>query len=144
MTPVHQEIVDPRLGDCVRACFASLMDLPLQDVPNFSALPTRQMWMHAQVQGMYHWLRPQGLDILEWSEPDPLPEDVYGDEPFHPYVIASGPSATFPDSRHVVIAERYWDEERSRWRARFVHDPNPAGRFIPHATDYLHIFRRKT
>ncbi|BES79837.1 hypothetical protein [Yersinia phage vB_Yru_GN1] len=35
MIRIHQEIVDPKIGDCLRACVASILELPITLVPNF-------------------------------------------------------------------------------------------------------------
>lgn len=144
MTPVHQEVLDGRRGDCVRACFATLLDLPLDQVPNFSEVSFGVASSpHAQLQAIYHWLRPQGLDLWETHTPDPFdPAWGYGEEYDERYVIASGPSMMFEGSKHVVVAERYLSVDDQAWRARFVHDPNPAGKFIAHAERYMHLVRR--
>lgn len=150
MTPVHQEILCNRRGDCLRACIASILDRPLDHVPNFSEPARSQLdpiWMRgngmAQVEAMYHWLRPQGLDLYETSSPDPFdPDWGYGEEYDPSFVIASGPSMMFAGSKHVVVAERYLSVDDQAWRARFVHDPNPCGKFIAQAESYLHLLRR--
>jgi len=33
---VHQTIIDTVRGDCERACVATILALPIEDVPNFS------------------------------------------------------------------------------------------------------------
>ena len=38
MKPVFQSIVSSGRGDCFSACLASLLELPIHDVPNFRAL----------------------------------------------------------------------------------------------------------
>lgn len=35
MTPVYQTIFDDKRGNCMQACTASILDLPLESVPNF-------------------------------------------------------------------------------------------------------------
>lgn len=36
MTPVDQTVFDDGKGDCLRACIASILDLPITDLPNFA------------------------------------------------------------------------------------------------------------
>lgn len=41
MIRVQQQIVDPINGDCLRACVASLLELPIEKVPNFAKFSER-------------------------------------------------------------------------------------------------------
>lgn len=68
MIPVMQQIVGDGLegrpiGDCLRACVASIFELPLLDVPHFAELGPG--WF----QVMLEWLRPMGLVMQteHWS-----------------------------------------------------------------------------
>lgn len=39
MTPIYQTIFDQTSGNCMQACAASILDLTLEDVPNFITFP---------------------------------------------------------------------------------------------------------
>ena len=54
MTPVRQEIFEDGKGDCLRACVASILDLPTGAVPNFieetpvGVLDVAREWLEAR------------------------------------------------------------------------------------------------
>jgi hypothetical protein len=109
LTPVTQtRFYDPtqpvgrQRGNCLQAVVASLLDLPLDDVPNFVQIDVdggRNWWDH-----LVGWLWDRGYAI-------------YGDLVRQPgeYYLASGPSPREQDIHHVVV---YRDDE-------LVHDPHP-------------------
>jgi len=114
MIPVNQTIVSVVDGDCARASLASILELPIDAVPNF--IRFGQGWFrifsHFLMSLDYEFYgtgfvkskdRPKG-DILSKSP------NVNG------YVIASVPSKTFPDSGHSVVINL---------KGLVVHDPNP-------------------
>lgn len=96
-----------KLGDCFSACVASLLEIPLADVPVWSGSPDHAegTWMHA----VNDWLRLRGYCLVVFKDENlgaPAPEC------FH---IASGPSPGRTDGlTHAVVA--YGD--------RIIHDPN--------------------
>jgi hypothetical protein len=112
---------DERAGNCMQAVLASLLELPLDDVPNFAAIESDEpgKWFLA----LDDWLHDRGLGIvvIYFGGPD-APEGKL-------------PSAYFPNGLLCVLAGRSkggpWghvvvgkiDEEG---RAEIVHDPNPA------------------
>lgn len=111
MTPVRQTIIAPADGDsmpgnCLQAAVASLLDLPLDEVPHFvgddwASGGERHWWTEWR-----HWCGDRGLTVR--SE-EPRPGEYY---------LASGPSPRDPENRgHVVV---YRDGE-------LVHDPHPDG-----------------
>ena len=81
MKPVSQTIVSVIDGDCTRACLASILDLPIDAVPNFARFGAG--WVKGKD-------RPHG-HILSRSP------SIKG------YVIASVPSKTFPNIGHSVV-----------------------------------------
>ena len=58
MTPVDQRVLDHdpargRFGDCLRACVASVLELPYEAVPQFAVADD---W----VERLQEWLAPRG------------------------------------------------------------------------------------
>lgn len=58
MTPADQQIFDLGHGDCFRACVASVLDLPIEEVPNFMEHPGSAWWTAVQ-----EWLTVRGLTV---------------------------------------------------------------------------------
>ena len=104
MTPVDQEFLhDPEagsVGDCFRACVASVLEVPTAAVPHFALLGSR--W--GRVANAY--LGARGKE-LEWEIGDP-PPDIWA--------IVTVKSPRDDDLKHSVI---YRDGE-------MVHDPHPS------------------
>ncbi len=73
MIPVDQDLFGPEEGNCVAACVASLLELPLADVPNICAASSGppEQWL----ERLNAWLRRYGLvavlldtaDFFDWS-----------------------------------------------------------------------------
>lgn len=116
MTPVIQEFTLDQAekgirGDCVRAAVASILDLPLSEVPHFLQLQTDggpNWWLQ-----LHAWLHHRGLAMYEvYEDVDPEPGEYY---------IAAGPSprgyvsSTEYRTLHAVV---YRDEQ-------LAHDPHP-------------------
>ena len=102
MKPIYQTAFQPPDGDCVRACIASLLGLPLADVPHF----TGERWE----QAVQLWLSQEfGLGLVPVTfKPEQLAESAMG------YHLMDGPSYS-GDWNHMVVG----------WRGQIVHDPNP-------------------
>ena len=127
MIPVVQSIVrgegEPGVpGDCLRACVASIFELPLEDVPHFVADP--RTWLPA----LADWLSPMGLGIDyeeyggAWEKaPRRLHEGHW---------IAGVSSQRFPGGRHAVVM----DFDRIAW------DPSPTPRTVPYLFDAEKFF----
>ncbi len=58
MKKVYQTIVDPGKGNCMQAAIASLLNLDLEEVPDFKAMGDK--W-HTE---MFNFLRKKGYDML--------------------------------------------------------------------------------
>lgn len=117
MKPVYQTL-DPGQfratgnGDCLRACIASLLELPLAAVPHFMETAERaRVWPDALAE----WLSGRGLE-LEIIAPSPdLHETMHYMRRHHPgehYILLG---RTGPDFGHVVVC---LDDS-------IVHDPAP-------------------
>ena len=62
MKSVHQTITRPPRGNCFAACVASILELSLDEVPNFIE---QDDWYGAAQQ----WLEPFNLHLVSWSSP---------------------------------------------------------------------------
>jgi hypothetical protein len=99
--PVDQTKTTPPDGDCVAACIASILELPLATVPNF--VQRESCW-----EDWNEWLIRRGLYLVSFSPKDWTP---------HGYHIIDGKSHT-GDWNHVVVG----------LNGKMVHDPNPKRR----------------
>lgn len=110
MKPVDQLVLhDPangKEGDCFRACLASIMELPIECIPNF-AQETVGKGSAAFWNAIYDWLELTGHSIKFLSFTDPEVEEGK-------YYIISGPS---PRSGHHAVVGL---------GKGIVHDPHPS------------------
>jgi hypothetical protein len=109
MRPVHQAETTHGRGDCFAACLASLLEISIEDVPNFRL--AENPWASIQ-----EWLGERGLCAIRCIA-DPR---IFSTIP-RQYCILSGASPTNPGGIHAVIA--LWDG----LSAEVVHDPRPGG-----------------
>lgn len=123
MKPVYQTIIDPVKGNCTSAAIASILELPLEDVPNFAANnPDSATGFY---DDMDRWLSDNdvirlridlsGIDHnhLFWSVPYP-----------HKWCLVSGPSTTFDSINHCVVGKC------RMYGIDLIHDPNPSNKFF--------------
>lgn len=112
MIPVDQTMFRPSEGDgagnCLAACIASVLELPLEDVPNFAAL-SQEEWFTA----LQTWLRDRGLGIIVWSTAGQMP---YLDPDGADALLAQGKSPR-GDWRHTVVVDA---------AGELLHDPHPS------------------
>lgn len=105
MIQVDQRNCNQVNGDCMRACIASLLEYPLEAVPNFSEIPIPSLAMPTLVN--YLWT--QGYSLGDnMSEIDGSGVDSCW--------MASVPSRSFSGCSHAVIINH---------EGKVVHDPNP-------------------
>lgn len=116
MTPVKQTILDLQAGNCFAACVASILDLPLSEVPNFS-VAGEKWWALSSAA----WLGSRGLQYCGCL----LPEESDRLPPPETPCILGVPSTLHPGALHAVVGVRCNGE----WRV--IHDPHPAAPF-PH------------
>ncbi len=117
MTPIYQQIKhDPdnnQFGDCMKACIASLLDLPYWEVPHFYESGTDEGFD----KSLREFLSSQGLGLLDvgyvnWLE-DEIPRFLLGQRNiFH---LLSG--ETERGTYHSVVA----------CDGHMIHDPHPTG-----------------
>lgn len=104
-------------GNCLAACYASLLEMPLWMVPPFDQMFGRSDWGHR----IDEWLQRLGYERewLEGHQIDKLPE----------FYIATGRSAR--GVRHAVIYSH----------GELAHDPHFSGTGIESVEDTYHLVR---
>jgi len=113
MIPVYQLINSLSKGDCFRACVASILELPIEEVPNFMEDGEDKFNDH-----IVDWIKDRTFTIryVEINNDDDQKE--FEQTTKDHYVIAIGQNAF---CYHAVV-----------WRnGKIVHDPNPNGRYFP-------------
>lgn len=108
MKPVDQTIFGDGKGNCFAACVASILELPIEEVPNFC-----EGWDEEWFDKYQEWLRPHGFSVVmlvAWSEWKPNPGQL----------CTMGGKSPRGDFDHCVVGE--WTGEE--WRV--VHDPHPS------------------
>lgn len=111
MIPVDQQFLhDPangQEGDCFRACIASILELPIEDVPHFAQLTggrSEDFWNMA-----YDWLEDRGYGYVHSTM---LNGPIFSKGSYH---LLSGPSPR-GIGWHCVVA----------LCGKIVHDPHPS------------------
>ena len=131
MTPVYQTIVDPGIGDCLRAAYASILDLPIESVPNFAEMHGFSPKTADVACPSQEWLADLGYMECELYLQD-LTEDMYDmmcamvcmTANLGPvYALGSLPSQRFGDVSHAVVL-RINGFNSTPW-VEVAHDPNP-------------------
>jgi len=101
MIPVSQRHVNDTNGDCLAACFASILEMPIEDVPPLLAGSQFPHWIFA----VRAWLSPANLSLVCIKDVD-VPDG---------WSICTVKSKRFPGKYHAVVAK---DGEP-------MHDPSP-------------------
>ena len=129
MIPVDQRESD----DCLRACIASVFEIPWEDAPDTGAGCRVETRAHNQHNVVVEWLKARGLThwMIEMQPADaPVlrrgircledgsrePADFVWPSPPVSYYLGGGPSPRDPAKDHAVVM----------YGGRIVHDPNPA------------------
>lgn len=106
-----QDLHDGGYGDCFSACIASILDLPLSEVPVFTTF--KEKWF-GKVRS---WLKDRNLKMLlfrpEWDGGQIIPNTITKPQGWS---IASGDSVRGP-WRHSVVC----------FDGDVFHDPHPSG-----------------
>lgn len=92
-------------GNCWQTAVASILELPLEDVPDFVN--------EHEAGGQHWWLHTVEFLKLHGYSIEPIWEHPDTDE----YYLVSGPSPRHKEMYHVVIYQR----------GRMIHDPHPDG-----------------
>jgi hypothetical protein len=121
--PVIQTVTGTS-GNCMSACFASIFELPISEVPNFCDVGADDAaWWNA----CRAWLRTQGFGIITLTFTDAAQWKSLCLEGFH---IVAGPSPRLEGMQHATV----WHE------GAMVHDPHPdqTGIVRPETLDMLY------
>lgn len=113
MRPVKQSILhDPangKYGDCLSACIASLLELPIEEMPHFCDGPRPVNWQ----RDLNAWLALRGLAFIEFGVGNSAEVmQTIGVDVYH---TISGRSSRFPAEAHCVIGRN----------GAVVFDPSP-------------------
>ncbi len=108
MRPVDQTTYGPYDGNCFSACLASILEIPIDEVPLF---------LGAYWDGFLPWLREHGLWVSFYRRSErrvPLG-----------YSIAGGRSMRFAGRMHACVA----------YDGMIVHDPHPSRDGLPYGIE---------
>lgn len=96
MRPVDQTTYGPNDGNCLSACIASILELPIEAVPRF---------MGAYWDDFLPWLAQHGLSASLYPSHEYVPPG---------FAVAAGPSKRFAGRLHACVA----------FNGVVVHDPH--------------------
>ncbi len=118
MKPVEQTNFEKGSGDCVRACIASILELEIDDVPNFTEMAKTEgeMW-----EAFAEWLAKRRYAMLFIYDLKNLFFVI--DEGYVMYGIGGVPSQNIKGCDHAVVVKGYRKGKESE--LEIVHDPNP-------------------
>lgn len=106
---LHRQTVIGKRGNCWQAALASLLGLPLDEVPDFVNDPvSRPMWLEKSRE----FVQRRGHRLEHLAPAFPVPDAG-------PVVIAVGPSPRLEHASHAVLV--------SALDGTLVHDPHPDG-----------------
>jgi hypothetical protein len=108
MRPVDQTTYGVRIGNCFSACIASILELPIEDVPSFASYGEGWTW---QLLG---WLVARDLSMTYY-------DIEHGDRVPPGFSIAGGPSTRFAGQKHACVAHD----------GNVIHDPHPSRDGLP-------------
>lgn len=111
MTEMH----DPpeSIGDCWRACVATILQRPIEQVPHFEKDALEHPPSTPDGNGTWRtslWLGKQGYSLIRFSKDAPTWTDD------NVLYMASGPSPRNPETGHTVVYDG----------VKVVHDPHPS------------------
>lgn len=109
MKAVFQSIADPEIGDCQRACVASILELDLIQVPNFRMFPDK-VWFHVY----YYFMYANGWQYSGCTSSKH--QGLLEEDSINGFFEAVVKSRTYEDRTHGVIIDK---------TGLVVHDPNP-------------------
>ena len=103
MKPIYQTIFGGEEGNCTQAAIASILEIPLEDVPHFILYDKDEWWRKYEEWAAKFGLQPVGIrDLGDW-----IPRGWH-------LIIGGSPRGDF---EHCVVG----------YAGRPVHDPYPDG-----------------
>lgn len=134
MTPQQLTISSAENGDCLRACVASLLDLPIEEVPNFMDFGGDDGgWFSDPENGMNAFLWRNGYEYTGSESAESALKNCPGVDGHYIGVVDS---VNFPGSTHAVIFKGL----------ELVHDPSTLTKWTgtgKEARDYYLIQKRE-
>lgn len=122
MKPVYQTIFNHPLGDCFRACVASIFEFPIKDMPNFweHTQDTSEFWKFVDA-----WMvRKFGIRCISVK---------FNKEDLHLIdgilCVACAKSPRCKDEDHAVV-----------WQDGLIHDPHPSSAGLVEEPDSFTLF----
>ena len=115
MIQIDQTTVDGNDGDCMRAVAASLLDLKVEQVPNFILFEQDRWW-----SVFYYFMYSMGWEYTGFNS-NKRRFFLKKEDSIDGLFYASVPSATFPGKTHAVIIDL---------KGVVVHDPNPNKKWL--------------
>jgi hypothetical protein len=129
MKPVHQTVFGESSGNCWSACLASILEVPIEDVPNFCGDPAcNENWFSDTDK----WLQERGLRIIDVTIIEGSEFGVGGDGI---YMIGRGksPRGNFSHSTVVTVQDGVF---------AMAHDPHPSGDGLEGKWEYVSFLVR--
>ena len=128
MNKVMQRVSDQGRGDCLTACLATLMDLTIDEVPNFRAMAADHP---SDDQSIFYerWLKPRGLKLIWiWD----YHTSLHWIHLAGTHCIFTMPSQRFEGGQHAVVG--CFEGDRSMVKLTILHDPSPWNKPYPERT----------
>src|SRR5574343_138542 len=121
MRPAYQQVLhgDGTVGDCFRACLASILEVDTNQVPHFVEM-YRERW----ADECRMWLKDNHNLGMTTIHLHGLDDYIVFQATGGTECIASIPSPNFPGLTHAVVAE----VASAGLSLRFKFDPNPKGK----------------
>lgn len=140
MINVRQTIFERGKGNCLSACLASVLELPIEEVPSFCNEGEEGSWLLR----MGAWLRTHGLGFVNvpWNS-------EMGALPFNCHPIVMGTTTRSEEHHAVVGCVEIGNTEptevdgisRTAWRIIYLWDPHPSGNGLDEIESLLFIVR---
>lgn len=137
MEPVYQTIFKPPLGNCEQACIASILELELDEVPNFREIDGGRWGSESMMlgeQALIEFLKPFDLYPLHFR----IDEQIEDWKP-QGYHFIQGLS---PRTRHLPKEKRY-HHLIVGYNGKPVHDPLPDGNCQLDSLAYWTLFVKR-
>lgn len=106
-------------GNCLQTAVACVLDLPMEEVPHFVAMPENQWW-----SAFLLWLSARNLRLSMYAE------RFSGLQVYSGGALITGPLNAVPRSRLVLAqgeSERGFRHVVLYQNGKLVHDPHPSG-----------------